>query len=292
MTPSSRLQQQLAESKAIVTEACGGHVIRGAVVLGSGLGLFADTLTNAVAIDYATIPHFAQSTVQGHAGRLVIGETAPGYAIACMQGRFHYYEGYPMETVVYPIRLLRQLGAEFLIVTNAAGGIHPDFRPGDLMLIKDHLNLMGNNPLKGANLAFLGPRFLDMTEAYSMRLRELAVDVAEDQGIELRRGVYAGLSGPTYETPAEVRMLRTLGADAVGMSTVPEVIAANHMGMEVLGISCISNVAAGLSSKKLSHQEVMETTEQAKPRFVHLLKGILNECAIQSTQANPAGQPG
>ncbi|HEY9686792.1 MAG TPA: purine-nucleoside phosphorylase [Coleofasciculaceae cyanobacterium] len=292
MTPSSRLQQQLAESKAPVAKACGRHAIRGAVVLGSGLGLFADTLKNAVAIDYADIPHFAQSTVQGHAGRLVIGEIAPGFAIACMQGRFHYYEGYPMETVVYPIRLLRHLGAEFLVVTNAAGGIHPDFKPGDLMLIKDHLNLMGNNPLKGPNLDFLGPRFLDMTEAYSMKLRELAVDVAEEQGVELRRGVYAGLSGPTYETPAEVRMLRTLGADAVGMSTVPEVISANHMGMEVLGISCISNVAAGLSSKKLSHQEVMETTEQAKPRFVHLLKGILNECSIRSTQANPAGQPG
>lgn len=289
MTPSTPLQSHLEESKAAVASLLEGRDIQGAVVLGSGLGLFADTLENAVAINYEDIPYFARSTVPGHAGRLVIGELAPGFRIACMQGRFHYYEGYPMEKVVYPIRLLKQLGAKFLIVTNAAGGIHADFRPGDLMLIKDHINLMGDNPLKGGNFDFLGPRFLDMTEAYSHRLREMALDVAEKQGIELRRGIYAGLSGPTYETPAEIRMLRTLGADAVGMSTVPEVIAANHMSLEVLGISCISNAAAGLTSRKLSHQEVIETTEQAKPRFVNLLRGILHEWPLRY---HPAGQPG
>jgi purine-nucleoside phosphorylase len=178
--------------------------------------------------------------------------------------------------------VLRQLGANFLLVTNAAGGINPDFKPGTLMLIEDHLNLMGDNPLKGANHDFLGVRFPDMSEAYSTELRKIALDVAKNQDIELKQGVYAGLSGPTYETPAEIRMLHTLGADAVGMSTVPEVIAANHMGMQVLGISCITNQAAGLSGQKLSHQEVMETAEHTRQRFVTLLTGILNRMSTRS----------
>jgi purine-nucleoside phosphorylase len=203
-----------------------------------------------------------------------------------MQGRFHYYEGHDMNTVVFPARVLRQLGAQFLLVTNAAGGINPDFKPGTLMLIADHLNLMGDNPLKGPNHDFLGARFPDMSEAYSLQLRQIALDVAKSQGIELKQGIYAGLSGPTYETPAEVRMLRTLGADAVGMSTVPEVIAANHMGMNVLGISCITNQAAGLSAQKLSHQEVMETAEHTRQRFVNLLTGILQYMAAHPMASN------
>lgn len=276
-------QEHLAEAVAYIQNHLSGQSLKGLVILGSGLGAFADTLKNAVGIDYKNIPHFQKSWVQGHAGRLVIGEVAPGFTIACMQGRFHYYEGHSMETVVFPVRVLKQLGLEFLIVTNAAGGINPDFQPGTLMMIEDHLNLMGDNPLRGENHDNLGPRFPDMSQAYSKTLRALAQQVAQETHIELASGVYAGLSGPTYETPAEVRMLRTLGADAVGMSTVPEVIAANHMGLPVLGISCITNAAAGLADQKLSHQEVMETAEQARQRFTTLLSGVLDQLANQSS---------
>jgi purine-nucleoside phosphorylase len=275
------LQDQITQASEYIRKHSPFQQIRGAVVLGSGLGDFADTLQNVHYIPYGEIPNFHQSTVQGHAGRLAIGEILPGFAIACMQGRFHFYEGHDMQTVVFPTRVLKALGADFLIVTNAAGGVNIEFTPGTLMLIEDHLNLMGDNPLKGPNAEDLGPRFLDMTEAYAKPLRELAQQVAQNNGFTLASGVYAGLSGPTYETPAEVRMLRTLGADAVGMSTVPEVIVANHMGMKVLGISCITNAAAGISGEKLNHQEVMDTAEQTKQRFVLLLNGILNQLATQ-----------
>jgi purine-nucleoside phosphorylase len=276
------LQEQLETASRFIQHATGCTSIQGAVVLGSGLGDFAETLSNVRYVNYADIPHFHKPTIEGHKGRLAIGDIADGFTIACMQGRFHYYEGHDMSTVVFPTRVLRQLGANFLLVTNAAGGINPDFKPGTLMLIEDHLNLMGDNPLKGANHDFLGVRFPDMSEAYSTELRKIALDVAKNQDIELKQGVYAGLSGPTYETPAEIRMLHTLGADAVGMSTVPEVIAANHMGMQVLGISCITNQAAGLSGQKLSHQEVMETAEHTRQRFVTLLTGILNRMSTRS----------
>lgn len=275
------LQEQINQATEFIRKSSPYPTIRGAVVLGSGLGEFADTLQNVHYIPYGEIPHFHQPTVTGHAGRLAIGEIAPGFPIACMQGRFHYYEGHDMDTVVFPTRVLKALGADFLIVTNAAGGINANFTPGTLMLIEDHLNLMGTNPLKGSNPEFLGPRFLDMTEAYTKTLRQVAQQVAQTNNIKLESGIYAGLSGPTYETPAEIRMLRGLGADAVGMSTVPEVIAANHMGMSVLGISCITNAAAGMSGQKLSHQEVMDTAEQTKQRFVTLINGILNQLAAQ-----------
>ena len=275
------LEAQLAETTAFIHNQCPNRSIQGAVVLGSGLGVFAETLQNTITIPYAKIPHFHPSTVQGHAGQLVIGDIAPGFTIACMQGRFHYYEGHSMQTVVFPIRVLKQLGASFLMVTNAAGGINSDFKPGTLMLISDHLNLMGDNPLKGENHDFLGARFPDMSEAYSKELQALVKTIAQKQNIPLQQGVYAALSGPTYETPAEIRMLRTLGADAVGMSTIPEVIAANHMGMKILGISCITNLAAGLSEHALSHQEVMETAEQVRNQFVQLLQGILQAMAAQ-----------
>jgi len=248
------LQNQINQARDFIQKHSPYPAIHGAVVLGSGLGDFADTLQNVHYIPYSEIPHFHRATVQGHAGRLAIGEIAPGFVIACMQGRFHFYEGSDMQTVVFPTRVLQALGAEFLIVTNAAGGINLNFHPGTLMLIEDHLNLMGNNPLKGPNPDELGPRFLDMTEAYAKDLRQLAQQVAKSNNFALESGVYAGLSGPSYETPAEIRMLRTLGADAVGMSTVPEVIVANHMGMRELGISCITNAAAGISGQKLSHQ--------------------------------------
>lgn len=275
------LQSQLIQTADFIQSQCPKRKIQGAVVLGSGLGVFADTLQNPVAIPFSKIPNFPPATVQGHAGQLVIGDIAPGFTIACMQGRFHYYEGHDMKTVAFPTRVFKQLGANFMIVTNAAGGINTGFKPGTLMLITDHLNLMGDNPLKGANSDFLGPRFPDMSEAYSPKLRQLALSVAQKEKIDLQQGVYAGLSGPCYETPAEIRMLRGLGADAVGMSTVPEVIAANHAGLPILGISCITNLAAGLSDNKLSHDEVMETAEQVRSQFVRLLNGILQDIAAQ-----------
>ena len=281
------LQEQLSKANEYIRKHIPYPSIRGAVVLGSGLGDFADSLQNVTYLPYAEIPNFRPAMVQGHVGRLAIGEITPGFPIACMQGRFHYYEGHAMSTVVFPIRILKALGAEFLIVTNAAGGINTDFKPGSLMLIEDHLNLTGDNPLKGANEDELGPRFLDMSEAYSKSLREMAQHIAKEQNIVLESGIYAGLSGPCYETPAEVRMLRTLGADAVGMSTVPEVIVANHMGMDVLGISCITNAAAGISGQKLSHQEVMDTAEQSRQRFVVLLNGILQQLATQPSMSTP-----
>jgi purine-nucleoside phosphorylase len=275
------LQSQLIHTADFIQSQCPERKIQGAVVLGSGLGVFADTLQNPVPIPFSKVPNFPPVTVQGHAGQLVIGDIAPGFTIACMQGRFHHYEGHDMKTVAFPTRVFKQLGAGFMIVTNAAGGINTGFKPGALMLITDHINLMGDNPLKGANFDFIGPRFPDMSEAYNLQLRKTALSVAKKEKIDLQQGVYAGLSGPCYETPAEIRMLRTLGADAVGMSTVPEVIAANHAALPILGISCITNLAAGLSDNKLSHDEVMETAEQVRNQFIRLLNGILQEIAAQ-----------
>jgi len=244
------------------------------LILGSGLGVLAEAMKGATAIPYREIPHFPVSTVAGHAGELVVGEAA-GRPVLLMNGRFHLYEGYPAQSVAFPVRVMKALGVHTLVVTNAAGGINTTFQPGDLMLIEDHLNLTGQNPLVGPNDESIGPRFPDMSEAYSARLRELARAVAEQQGLRLVSGVYAGLLGPSYETPAEIRMLRALGADAVGMSTVTEVIAARHAGLEVAGISCISNMAAGILPQPLSHREVMETAERVKERFLGLITGLL-----------------
>ncbi|MGI6226379.1 MAG: purine-nucleoside phosphorylase [Peptococcales bacterium] len=245
------------------------------LILGSGLGILAEEITNPLLIPYDEIPEFPVSTVEGHKGQLVIGELS-GIPVFTMQGRFHYYEGYKMEEVTYPIRIMQALGIKKLIVTNAAGGINLTFNPGTIMLITDHINLMGTNPLIGQNKADFGPRFPDMTEAYSSQLRRMASNVAEKLNLKLREGVYAALTGPSYETPAEIKFLRTIGADAVGMSTVPEVIVANHGGMEVLGISCITNMAAGVTGQKLSHKEVVETAEQVRGNMRSLLFGILN----------------
>ena len=245
-----------------------------ALILGSGLGVLADHVEDAAVIPYEDIPHFPLSTVEGHAGELVIGRLA-GRPVVIMRGRFHMYEGYGPELTAFPVRVMKALGARTLVVTNAAGGINTSFEPGDLMLIADHLNLTGRNPLVGPNDGELGPRFPDMSEAYSRRLRAIANETAREQGLKLREGVYAGLLGPSYETPAEIRMLRALGADAVGMSTVAEVIAARHAGLEVLGISCISNMAAGILDQPLSHDEVMETTERVKSRFLALVTGVI-----------------
>lgn len=246
------------------------------LILGSGLGFLAERVERAAAIGYAELPGFPTSTVEGHAGRLVLGELG-GRRVAVMQGRFHFYEGYTMERVVMGVRLLGKLGAKIIVVTNAAGAIRPDLHPGDLMMITDHINLMGTNPLIGPNSDKLGPRFPDLSDAYNKELRRQALCVADQTGVELKQGVYAAFSGPSYETPAEIRLLAKLGADAVGMSTIPEVIAAVHLGMRVLGISCISNLAAGISKKPLTHAEVKETALMARDKFTRLLMAVIGQ---------------
>lgn len=263
--------------------------IQTAVVLGSGLGAFADDVENAVVIPYEEIPNFARSTVEGHAGQLVLGELN-GVSIAVQQGRFHYYEGYEMSQVMFPMRTFGVLGVKNVILTNAAGSTRTSNKQGTLMLIRDHINLMGVNPLRGANDERFGPRFPDMTQVYDFEFQQIAAQAAKEimqerfeQGIEpkvrqiLRRGVYCALSGPTYETPAEIRMFRMLGADAVGMSTVPEAIAARHIGMKVLGISCLTNMAAGMSDDIIHHEEVMETGAKIAGIFKELLKRIIQK---------------
>jgi purine-nucleoside phosphorylase len=249
-----------------------------AVILGSGLSPFADTLAHATVIPYPEIPHMPVVTVPGHAGKLVIGtlpDAPNGPVIAALAGRVHFYEGHPMDTVVFPLRTLLTLGARTLLVTNAAGGISPTCRPGDLVLLTDHLNLQGTNPLIGHNESSLGPRFPDMTRVYDPALRALAHAAALTEGTSLREGVYAALTGPSYETPAEIRMLRTLGADLIGMSTVPEAIVARHMGARVLGISCVTNLAAGVSPTDLSHEEVEHTARAARDRFTRIVSRTL-----------------
>ncbi|MCK6073228.1 purine-nucleoside phosphorylase [Paenibacillus xylanexedens] len=246
------------------------------LILGSGLGVLADLIENAKVIPYESIPHFPMSTVEGHAGELVCGQIK-GKSVVMMKGRFHLYEGYEAQDVTLPVRILKALGINRLIVTNAAGGVNTNYEVGDLMLISDHINNMGRNPLIGPNDTELGERFPDMSEAYSKRLIQLAHRVAEKQKFSFREGVYMGNLGPAYETPAEVRMARIMGADAVGMSTIPEVIVARHAGIEVLGISCITNKAAGLLEQALSHDEVMEAAEQVKPKFLNLVLEIIEE---------------
>jgi purine-nucleoside phosphorylase len=244
------------------------------VILGSGLGDVVDAIDIETAISYGDIPGARASTVMGHQGRLILGH-AKGVPVAVMQGRVHYYEGYEMDEVMFLSRMLGRLGVKKLVVTNAAGGVNTSYQAGDLMIISDHINFMGVNPLRGKNVDDLGLRFPDMTEAYPESLRQVARDVAAEIGLEIKEGVYLALSGPTYETPAEIRAFRVLGADAVGMSTVPEVIAASHMQIPVLGISCITNMAAGILKQKLHHQEVMDTTARVQKQFTALVLGIL-----------------
>jgi len=247
---------------------------RVAVVLGSGLGGFADDLEAAVAISYEEIPGFVKSTAQGHAGRLVVGKV-DGVPLVAMQGRVHYYEGYSLAEVTFPIRTFKLLGVKTVLLTNAAGGINVQLTQGALMVISDHLNLMGVNPLVGPNDERFGPRFPDMTAVYSPALQELVSEEGRALGIEVRRGVYAALSGPSYETPAEIHLLRNCGADAVGMSTVPEAIVARQMDMDVLGISCITNMAAGISDQPINHEEVMETGNRVRATFAELLRRVI-----------------
>jgi purine-nucleoside phosphorylase len=244
------------------------------LILGSGLGGFADGFARATAIDYADIPHFPRSQVAGHQGRLVIGERA-GVRCVAMQGRVHLYEGHSAEAVGFPARVLIALGARIVIVTNAAGGVNPRWSPGTLMVIRDHIDLLRDHALRGPNDDRLGPRFPDMTAAYAPELRALVQRAATAAGVELEEGVYAAMPGPSYETPAEIRMLQVLGADAVGMSTVPEVCVARHMGARVIGISCITNQAAGITGHPLSHDEVTATAARVRASFERLLDAVL-----------------
>jgi purine-nucleoside phosphorylase len=245
-----------------------------AIVLGSGLGAFGDRLTGATKFAYTDIPHWPASRVIGHAGALITGH-AGGRRVIALSGRAHFYEGHPMETVTFGIRVLGRLGVKMLILTNAAGGINTSFMPGTLMVMDDHINLMGSNPLIGPNESRFGARFPDMTEVYSKRLRALADRASQTSGVPVRHGVYVALHGPSYETPAEIRYLRTIGADAVGMSTVPEAIVARHMGMVVLGISCITNPAAGVLPAPLDHNEVMAVAAEVSGQLMALLESII-----------------
>ncbi|WP_443112466.1 purine-nucleoside phosphorylase [Dehalobacter sp. DCM] len=244
------------------------------IILGSGLGKLADLVMDPVVINYSDIPHFPVSTVVGHSGKLIVG-TLASRRVMVLQGRFHYYEGYGMHEVTFPVRVMQLLGIKGLIVTNAAGGVNQGYHPGDLVVIKDHINLMGDNPLRGANLTELGPRFPDLSEAYNAKWREYALSLMKEHGIEPQQGIYVALSGPSYETPSEIRYLRTIGADLVGMSTVPEVIAANHGGMRVLGISCVTNMAAGILRQKLDHQEVLATADRIEKTFVRYMTELV-----------------
>lgn len=246
------------------------------LVLGSGLGVFVDQIENKTIIPYNDIPHFKRTTVEGHEGRLILG-TVRGVEVAVMQGRFHAYEGHSMEDVVFPVRMLHKLGIKTLILTNAAGGVNLSYRPGDLSIIKDHINLMGTNPLIGPNDNKMGPRFPDMSHAYDPQLNSIMKEVSAQLGHKIHEGVYVGVMGPTYETPAEIRMFRILGGDMVGMSTVPESIAANHLGLKVCGISCITNMGAGIIDQKLKHEDIKDEAMKAMDHFTALLNNSIEK---------------
>ena len=267
------MEQYRASAQAIQAKL-GGFVPEVAMILGSGLGFLGDEVENPIAIDYTDIPHFKASTAPGHKGRLVFG-TLEGKTVAVMQGRMHHYEGYSYEEVSYAVRVLRLLGCKTLIVTNAAGCVRTDWEAGDLMLITDHIKMFSESPLRGENLPEFGVRFPDASHLYTVRLQELARQTARERGIELREGVYFYCYGPQYETPAEIRAVRVLGGDAVGMSTAPEVIVAGHCGMEVLGLTLLSNMAAGILDQPLSEQEVLDAAAAAKDKFSGLIRACL-----------------
>lgn len=270
------------KAASVVRRACGKADI--GIVLGSGLGGFGDALIGARRIAYSDIPGFPVSTVEGHAGEFATG-TLRDKRVIIMSGRFHSYEGYGMDSVTMPIRVMSLLGVKTLILTNAAGGVNTDFAPGDLMLITDYINMSGRNPLRGKNLDAFGPRFLDMTDAYSRELRAMALEKAIQLNITLQHGVYCWMNGPSFETPAEIRMLRLLGADAVGMSTVPETIVARHSGMRVLGVSSITNMAAGVLDEPINHEEVLAMGERTREKFSSLLDAIIDGIQEEAPEA-------
>ena len=273
-TDPSGMYERIDEAASLIRRRCGA-LPETAIVLGSGLGDFADSLLDAIATPYGDLPHWPASQVVGHAGRLVIGSVA-GKRVAALAGRVHLYEGHDAATVVFATRVMGRLGVKQIVLTNAAGGINLGFTSGALMVIDDHINLLGANPLSGANDDRFGVRFPDMSEVYSARLRRIADEAAQASGVAVAHGVYLATQGPSYETPAEIRFFRAIGADAVGMSTVPEAIAARHMGMEVLGISCITNMAAGILPGPLAHDEVMDTARRVRSSFIALLEGIVD----------------
>lgn len=266
---------KIQETKEFIQNKCDNKPKIG-LILGSGLGVLADEIEDAIKINYKDIPNFPVSTVEGHEGCLVIGKLQ-GKEVVAMQGRFHYYEGYSQREITFPVRVMKALGVETILVTNAAGGCNKEFTPGDLMIIKDHINLSGSNPLIGANDNRLGQRFPDMSKAYNPKFIDLVKDCAKELKIKIQEGVYAYFSGPTYETPAEVKMAQILGADAVGMSTAPEVIVASHSSMDVIGISCITNMAAGILDQPLNHEEVIETTTKVRSEFLSLVKLVVEK---------------
>ena len=268
------LMDKLNEACAFINEKTGNLEIKVGLILGSGLGDMANEIVDPIIIDYKDIPYFPVSTVPGHAGRLVIGQLE-NKTVLCMQGRFHYYEGYGMDQVVFPVQVMRLLGIEFLILTNAAGCVNTEWKPGTLMLIKDHIRLIADNPMRGQNEDELGLRFFDMSTAYNPNLREMVLRQAAKLDIPLKEGVYMFFAGPSFETPAEIRAARVLGADAVGMSTVPEAIAASHCGLKTIGISCMTNMAAGILNQPLNHEEVLETGLMVRDQFGQLIKAIL-----------------
>ncbi len=277
MTATPGLVAQLTEAAAFVRSRA-PLAPRIGLVLGSGLGEFAKSLKQAIAIPYGEIPHFARSTAVGHRGELVIG-TVEGVPVAVMAGRVHLYEGYPVSQVVFPVRMLGRMGVKTLVLTNAAGSVNVNYKPGELVVLSDHINLTGVNPLTGPNEDELGPRFPDMSDAYDADLREIAEKACWKAGVAVRKGVYLGLLGPSYETPAEIRMARALGADVVGMSTVLEVIAARHMGIRCLGLSCVTNMAAGVLKQKIDHKEVLEVGERVKQGLLEVLGRIIADAA-------------
>jgi purine-nucleoside phosphorylase len=271
---------QAEEAARLIQSKCSEQPLI-AVVLGSGLGSFADDMTGAVRIPYSDIPHFSRSTAVGHAGQLVLGKVGD-CPVVVMQGRVHLYEGYPAQQVAFPVRVFGRLGVRAAILTNAAGGINLDYGQGRLVVIRDHINLQGQNPLVGPEDARLGPRFIDMTEAYSKSYRQMALAAARKLGIDVSEGVYAALLGPSYETPAEIRYLRAIGADLVGMSTVPEVIVARQIGIKVLAISCVTNMAAGVLDQPLNHEEVLATGKRVAGQFTALLREVIPAMAKEA----------
>lgn len=273
MVTKQELILRFTEARDYLQETITGTPELG-IILGSGLGGLAEVVEDKIVIPYTEIPHFPVSTVAGHSGKLIVG-TLAARQVMILQGRFHYYEGYGMEEVTFPVRLMQTMGIKGLLVTNASGGINQDYHPGDLVMIKDHINLMGCNPLRGTNLESFGPRFPDMSEAYDAEWREKALQIMQQQGLTPHEGIYAALSGPSYETPSEIRYLKTIGADLVGMSTVPEVIVGNHGGMRVLGISCVTNMAAGVLPEKLDHTEVIATTKRIEDVFLRYVQALV-----------------
>lgn len=274
------LEKNLAQAASFIKEKIGEEVPSTAITLGSGLGEFADKLSNKVVIPYNEIPHFHHTTVVGHAGQIVVGETKTGVKVLALQGRIHAYEGHSFEEVVFPTRVLKTLGIKNLILTNASGGMNPHYRAGDLVIIKDHLNLTGHNPLMGKNHDFLGPRFPDMTHTYCPKIRESIKKAAKEIAYSIKSGVYVGVLGPSYETPAEIKMYQTLGGDMVGMSTVAEAIAGHHCGLKISGISCITNMAAGLGQEELDHADIKEEANKVKDTFIALLESTLHHLEI------------